>query len=162
MILLWKTMVLDVGVQGLQAHPQKFWFVENLAKSPENPGENGAQLCLTTKNGTQGLHKNPWRPFFGGYTKKRPSRPLWEKSCRQKLLRKLFGQVWGNSGKIFRTPKIFLLLHLWWKGTSAPFFLFWKGRGGNALAMPPFSGVLVHIILHALSLLVVVGYNVSR
>jgi len=27
--------------------------------------------------------------------------------------------------------------------------------------MPPFSGVPVHIILHALSLLVVVGYNVS-
>jgi len=27
--------------------------------------------------------------------------------------------------------------------------------------MPPFSGVPVHIILHALSLIVVVGYNLS-
>jgi len=30
---------------------------------------------------------------------------------------------------------------------------------GNALAMPPFSGVPVHIILHVLSLLAI-GYNV--
>jgi len=36
-----------------------------------------------------------------------------------------------------------------------------KGQRGNALAMPPFSGVPVHIILHALSLLVVVSRNVS-
>jgi len=34
-------------------------------------------------------------------------------------------------------------------------------RGENALTMPPVSGVPVHMILHALSLLVVVGYNVS-
>jgi len=39
--------------------------------------------------------------------------------------------------------------------------LFRKGREGNALAMPPFSGVPVQIILHALSLLVVVSYSVS-
>jgi len=49
MVLLWKAVVLDMGVQGLQAHPQKFWFAENLGKSPESPGENGAQRCLTSK-----------------------------------------------------------------------------------------------------------------
>jgi len=71
-----------VGVQGLQAHPQTFWYVENpgkilenlgkifenLGKIPENPnklpkclgripenlGKNGAQRCLTSKNGAQG------------------------------------------------------------------------------------------------------------
>jgi len=37
---------------------------------------------------------------------------------------------------------------------------FERAERGNAPAMPPFSGVPVHIILHALSLLVV-GYNVS-
>jgi len=31
-----------------------------------------------------------------------------------------------------------------------------KGQRGNALAMPPFSGVPVHFILHELSLLAVV------
>jgi len=46
------------------------------------------------------------------------------------------------------------------KAPPPPFHPFWKIRGGNAPAMPPFSGVPVHIILHALSLLVV-GYNVS-
>jgi len=29
-----------------------------------------------------------------------------------KVAQKLFGQVWGNPGKILRTPKICLLLHL--------------------------------------------------
>jgi len=127
-----------------------------------------------------------------------------------KVAQKLFGQVWGNPGKILRTPKICLLLHLWWKGTSAsvaPLLngqsgkqartslghqgwrrVFWEGTtffklcplvltyntffqgglalpsygpGGNALAMPPFSCVPVHIILHALFLPVAVSYNVS-
>jgi len=31
----------------------------------------------------------------------------------------------------------------------------------NAPAMPPSSGVSMHLILYALSLLVVVGYNLS-
>jgi len=34
------------GVQGLQAHPQKFRFAENVGKSPENLGKNGAQCCF--------------------------------------------------------------------------------------------------------------------
>ena len=51
-------MALEVGLQGLQAHPQKFWFAENLSKSPENPGKNSNQRWLTSKNGAQDLHKN--------------------------------------------------------------------------------------------------------
>jgi len=70
MILLWKAVVLEVGMQELQAHPQKFWFAENLGKSPENPGKHGGQGCLTSKNGAQGLHKNTWKPFSGGYQKR--------------------------------------------------------------------------------------------
>ena len=37
------------------------------------------------------------------------------------------------------------------KALPLPLPLFWKGRGDDALAMPPFSGVPVHIILHAVS-----------
>ena len=29
-------LVQEAGVQGVQAHPLKFWFVENLGKIPEN------------------------------------------------------------------------------------------------------------------------------
>jgi len=47
------------------------------------------------------------------------------------------------------------------KTPPPPLPLFRKGRGENSLAMPPFSGVPVHIFLHALSLLVAVSYNVS-
>jgi len=43
------------------------------------------------------------------------------------------------------------------KTSPPPLPLFRKGRKGNALAMPPFSGVSVQIILHVLSLLVVVS-----
>jgi len=30
------TVVLEAGVQEVQVHPQKFWFVENSGKIPEN------------------------------------------------------------------------------------------------------------------------------
>jgi len=75
-------VVLEAGVQ---AHPRKFWFVENprkihekldnisenpnksliyLGKIPENLGNIGAQRCLTSIHGAQGLQKNKWRPFL--------------------------------------------------------------------------------------------------
>jgi len=44
MILLWKAVVLEMGVK---EHPQKFWFAENLGKILENPGKNGTKRCLT-------------------------------------------------------------------------------------------------------------------
>jgi len=119
------------GVQGVQAHPQKFWFVqnlgkipetfgkisENLGKIPENPnkipkylgkipenlGKNGTQRCLTSKNGDQSLQKSRWRPFFGGHSTK-----MVGKSCTTTFWASLgkFGQ------KSFAPPKICLLLHL--------------------------------------------------
>jgi len=58
-------------MDALQAQRQKFWFAENLGKSPENPGKNGAQRCLTSKSGAQGLYKNTRRPLFRRYIKKR-------------------------------------------------------------------------------------------
>ena len=64
MILLWKAVVFEVGVQRLQAQPQKYWFAENLEKSHENSDKNSFQRCLTSKNGAQRLHKNTWRPFL--------------------------------------------------------------------------------------------------
>jgi len=45
------------------------------------------------------------KTFIGGYTKNRSSWSLWEKICRQKLHKKLFGQIWRTSGKILRTSK---------------------------------------------------------
>ena len=85
-----------------------------------------------------------------GHTKKGLNdlcgRKFVDKSCRNSFSGK-FGKI---RAKFLRIPKKFLLLHLWWKGTSAPLPPFWKDRGGNALAMTPFVGVPVHIILHAL------------
>jgi len=41
----------------VQVHTQKFWFVENPGKSPENLGKNGAERCLNSQNGTERLQK---------------------------------------------------------------------------------------------------------
>ena len=85
--------LLEVGVQGLQAHPQKFWFAENLGKSPENPGKTGAQC----------LHGKHTRSYFGGYTKNKSSWFLWEKIYRQKL-HKNFSGKFGEIRANFCTP----------------------------------------------------------
>jgi len=98
--------------QRVQAHPQKFWFVENpgkipenlgnipenpkkipkyLGKIPENLGKNGAQRCLTSTNGVPVLQKSSkWRPF------------IWRshhKNGRQKLHDNFlgkFGKIWAK------------------------------------------------------------------
>jgi len=70
MILLWKAVALEMGEQGVQAHTQKFWFAEKLGNIPENPGKNGAQRCITSKNCAHGLQKNTWRPSLEVASKK--------------------------------------------------------------------------------------------
>ena len=90
------TSCVGGGVRGVQEHPQKFWFVENPNKIPENLGKNGAQCCLTSKNATQGLQKNRWRPYF------------WRshhKNGWQKLHNNFLGTFGKNWAKILCTPK---------------------------------------------------------
>ena len=100
---------------GVQAHPQKFWFVENpgkiyenLGKVPENLGKNGAQLCLTS---------NWWRPTLGGEKQRKAflevtpkkicsSWSLWKKICRQMPHNNFSGKFREIRAKILRTPKI--------------------------------------------------------
>jgi len=79
------------------------------------------------------------------------------KSCT-KTFSGIFGKI---PEKILRPPK-FACCYI--NDEKAPTILlphFLKDSGRNTPAMPPLPGVPVHIILHALSLLVVVGYNVS-
>ena len=92
----------------------------------------------------RGLHDFCGRKFAG-------------KSCTKNFSGK-FGEIRAKS---FASQKLACSYTYDEKAPPPPLPLFWQGRGGNALVMPPFSGVPVHIILHALSLLVVVGYNVS-
>ena len=86
-------VVQEAGVQGVQAHPQKFWFVENLGIISENPNKTLKYQCKIPenlgKNSAQGLQENKWRPFFGGHTKKQSTKDE----------KQLFRQVWENLGK---------------------------------------------------------------
>jgi len=81
----------------VQGHPQKFWFVESLGKTSENPGKYGAQRCLTLKA--------------------RSSCSLWEKICGQKAHKNIPGKFGGRgnlqamlietiSGKRCRFPSV--------------------------------------------------------
>ena len=77
---------------GLQTHPQKFWFVENPDKIPENPGKNGAQR----------LQKNKGRPFLERSLQKTSSWSLWEKILKSHNFTSKFGKI---RAKILRTSK---------------------------------------------------------
>ena len=92
------------GAGGAIAHPE-FWSVENLGKIPENLGKNGAQRCLTSKNGAQRLQKNTIKTFFGGHTKSKNSCSLWEKVCGQKAQKNFSGKFGEIRAKILRTSK---------------------------------------------------------
>jgi len=48
-----------------------------------------------------------------------------------KVAQRTFRQVWGSPSNILRTPNICLLLHLWWKGTSAAVAPLLKGQRGK-------------------------------
>jgi len=50
--------------------------------------------------------KKTWRPFFGGCTKKRSSRSLWDKICSQKLHKKFSGKFGEIRAKSF-APQTF-------------------------------------------------------
>ena len=103
MILLWKAVVLEVGVQW-----QEVWFAENL-------GKNGTKSCLTSKNGAQSLQKNTWRPFFET-TPKTGHNYLSRRNFVGKRCTKTFSGMFGKiQEKILRPQKICLLLHQSWK-----------------------------------------------
>ena len=92
----------------------------------------------------KGLHDLRWREFVG-------------QSCTKNFSWK-FGKIQAKilrHTKNFPAPKPVMKRHL--RPRCSPF----ERRGMNAPAMPPSSGVPVHINLHALSSLVVVGYNLS-
>jgi len=44
-------------MQGVQAHPQKFWFVQNFGKTPENLGKASENLGKIPEN----LGLNSWK-----------------------------------------------------------------------------------------------------
>ena len=97
-----------VSEAGVQDHPQKFWFVESPGKIPENLGKNGAQCCLTSKNGAQRLQKN-MKAFLEVTPKKVfSSWSLWEKISRQKSHNSFLGKFGEIRAKILRIPKILL------------------------------------------------------
>ena len=116
-------VVWQAGMQGVQAHSQKFWFVKNPGKSLKIWEKSLKIFTKSLKIWAKSLKiRVKWCPtlcIFKNWhltfaekrhtpkvrIKRRSSWYLWEKMCRQKSLGK-FGQ------KYFTSSTIFLLLHL--------------------------------------------------
>jgi len=85
-------MVYEAGVQ---AHTQKFWFVEN-------PGKNGAyRLTSFLKTFMEVTHNN----FCVISNLKKSSLSLWDKNCRQMPHKNFSGKFGEIQAKILLTPK---------------------------------------------------------
>ena len=126
-----KSSGVGAGGAGVASASPKVWFAENLGKVLKISVKMAPNIvwlkkvtpkvCIKTHENLflevtpkRGLHDLCGRKFVG-------------KSCTKKLFRK----VWGNSVKILSMPKNCLLLHLWWKGASAPVALLLKGQFGK-------------------------------
>ena len=121
----------EVGVQGVKAHPQKFWFIENTDKIPENPGKIRENLSKIYEH----VRKMPailgklheiwikWRPTLFDFEKLAPKveritlRPFYlshfgdhsknDEILAERVARKLCGQVWGSPSKnLSHPPKV--------------------------------------------------------
>jgi len=83
--------------------PQKFCFIENLDKIPENLGKTSGNLGKMPenpdKNGAQHLQKNTIKTFFWRSHQKQVFMLVVGENVWAKGAQKLFGKVWGNSGK---------------------------------------------------------------
>jgi len=93
-------------------YTQKFWFVENSGKIAQivwsmrltNEIHLNLIFYLITRNNC----------YWCVISTKMSAPFLWWKICTRKHCRNpFFGQVWGNSGKTFRTANICLPLHQW-------------------------------------------------
>jgi len=98
---LYWTMCLAVVQEAGANAPPKIWICWKSGQILENPGKNGTQRCLTSKNcPPQCLQKYTWRSFSWRAHQKKVFNDL----CGRQFVgksrtKKLFGQVCGNSGK---------------------------------------------------------------
>jgi len=107
---------LVVQEVGVQAPPKSFDLLKILAKSLKIWVKS---LKIWAKTAPNVCRKTQIRPFFRGHTKNRTSCSLQEKM--EKIwatgAQKLFGQVWGNSGKNPSHPQTFACSYTYDKTT---------------------------------------------
>jgi len=125
-LFMW-AVVWEAGLHGVQVHPQKFWFVknpgkihenlckiyenvskilENLGKLPEKLAKRAPNVVFVEKLAPK-VCRITRKPFIGGYPKRKCSWSVWKEIITQGDAGKLFGQVWGNSGKNLSHPQKF-------------------------------------------------------
>ena len=116
---LWGSMV-SRGVQGVKAHPQKLWFVENPGKIPENLSKipehpkiprpnpwNSGQKCRPTL-----LDFKQWHPVFA---EKQVETIFWRKTVGKSCTTTFWASVGEFGQNSFAPTKVCLVLHLcWW------------------------------------------------
>ena len=142
MILLWKAVLLEVVVQGVQALPKSSDLLKILVQMAPNVAwlqKMAPKVCKKT-------HED----LFCRWHREKFFIIFWGKICWQKLHKNVFGQVWGNTDKKILHTHQNLPARAPMKRNLHPVAHLLKEQRGNAPAMPIFSGVPVHVILHAL------------
>ena len=95
-------------MQGVQAHPQKFWFGENPGKIPRTLGKICENLRKIPKNlGKLLENTSKMATNVFSFEKNGGQYGLHEKIFAQKVVQNFFGQVWGKSDKIPLHPQTF-------------------------------------------------------
>jgi len=149
------------GWRGCKRTPKIFDSLKIWAKTLKSGKKWPPVFALTSKNGAQCLHKNT-RDLILEVTPKRVLHDLCGRKFMGKSCTKTFRASLGKFVQNFAPQKFACFYTYDEKSPPPPLPLIWKGRGGKASAMLPLSGASVHIILHALSLLVVaLSCNVS-
>ena len=86
-----------MGLQGVEVHPQKFWFVEIQIK-PWKSGQNGTWLQKMVPNVCRKTHQSCfWRSHQKGF--------FMGEKLLAKVTQNFSGKFGGLWGKILRTPK---------------------------------------------------------
>ena len=105
------SVVQEAGVQGVQAHPQKFWFGENPGKIHGNLGKTSEIFNIWAKMApnmicfgkmVHNVCRIIWRPLFLKVISKEV---LLEKCSHKKWSRSFSGKIGEIRAKIFRTHR---------------------------------------------------------
>jgi len=133
MILLWKAVVLEVGMQGLQAQPQKFWLAKNLGKALKIRVKISLKIVCLQKMAPK-VCINTHEDLFWTLHQKEVFMIFVGKNLEAKIAQKK--QTYRASLGKFRAksfvPQIFACSYTYDEKAPLPSLpLFWKGRKGN-------------------------------
>jgi len=145
-MLVWKALVLEMG---MQTHPKSFDLLKIWAKYLKIRVKIAPNVVWFQKWHSRFAEKHMktcvWRSH-----EKMVFWSFWEKICKQKLHKKLFGPVWGNSGKNISHSKKFVCSYIYDEKAPAPPLHPFEMEEGEMLPSCLLSPAYLCILLYTL------------